>query len=74
MLELENKITEIKNFYNELISLVDRVQEKISKTEEWSTGIIQIECKEETVRKKAGYFKAVRQYQAFKNMCNTSSE
>ena len=25
MLELENKITEIKNFYNELISLVDRV-------------------------------------------------
>ena len=52
MLELENKITEIKNFYNELISLVDRVQEKISKTEEWSTGIIQIECKEETVRKK----------------------
>ena len=22
---------------------------KISKTEEWSTGIIQIECKEETV-------------------------
>ena len=48
---------------------------KISKTEEWSTGIIQIECKEETVwEKKADYFKAMRQYQTFKNICNRSPE
>ena len=48
-LELEYTVTEIKNFCNGLISLLESVQERISEIKERPTEIIQFKCKEKKV-------------------------